>query len=498
MKKVLKNVLASALPQIMNIITNLLLPGLIIANYGSEINGLITSTKVIVAYISIVGAGIATATTQAMYEPVAKKDVHMIKGMLHATSDMFNKFGIVYCLIALVAALIYPLFIDTTISYFIFSVLIIVVSISGASEFFAIGRCRSFLYANQKTYVCTIVQAISLFFSLILALIMLKLHTNIVLVQLSISCVYVFRAFLLTSYINTHYPEIKGFKEEKPIKAAVEKRGDAMIHQLSGLAVQSSQPTILTFFLGFEAASIYSVYNIVFSGLQSICANLSTAITPFMGKEYALKNNNKLLKIYDLTEYAFFNLVSLIYSVSIVLVVPFVSIYTRNADISYIYPTFAFVFTLSSAFYILKLPSNALINISGQFKETRWRAILEAVLTVVLSIVFTMLFGIVGVVIGTAIALLWRCIDTIVYTNKRILACRNFKSLFRFVRTILLIILFYIFSYVRTIQCHSYIEWIKYAIVYSIVSILVICINSLIFDKDTLKTMFFYLKKKYQ
>lgn len=75
MKKVLKNIMASALPQIMNIITNLILPSLIILKFGSEINGLVSSIKSIVSYISIVGAGIATATTQALYEPVAKKDI---------------------------------------------------------------------------------------------------------------------------------------------------------------------------------------------------------------------------------------------------------------------------------------------------------------------------------------------------------------------------------------------------------------------------------------
>ena len=53
MKKVWKNVFASALPQIMNIISNLILPSLIIAKFGSEINGLVTSTKTIISYIQV-------------------------------------------------------------------------------------------------------------------------------------------------------------------------------------------------------------------------------------------------------------------------------------------------------------------------------------------------------------------------------------------------------------------------------------------------------------
>jgi O-antigen/teichoic acid export membrane protein len=486
LKKVLKNVLASALPQIMNIITNLILPGLIIANYGSEVNGLISSTKSIVAYISIVGAGIATAVTQALYEPVAKKNTDTIKGMLNAANKMFFKYGILYCVLAIICAIVYPLSLRTNIRYITMVALMIVMSISGASEFFVIGRCRSLLYANQKTYVCTSIQAVSLLGSLILALIMLKMHVNIVLVQFAISFVYILRAFLLNSYVNKYYPELSDYKNTPPINTAVEKRSDAMIHQLSGLAVSGSQTTILTVTLGLNAASIYSVYNIVFSGLQSICANLSTALTPFLGRELALDRKERLMKFYDFVEFVFFNLVTFIYSVAMVMVVPFVSIYTMRADISYIYPVFASLFVLSSAFYILKLPSNSLINISGQFKETRSRAIIEASLTIVLSIIFTIIFGIEGVVVGTGIALCWRCIDTIIYTNKNVINCGNFKSLFRLARSIAIIICFWGIHKIMPVETSNYLQWIKIALFCSVFALLVIICNAILFDRKTL------------
>ena len=285
MKKVLKNIFASALPQIMNIITNLILPSMIILRFGSEINGLISSIKVIISYVSIVGAGIATATTQRLYEPVAKKQTNVVRGMLNASNKMFNKFGTIYCGIVLIVAILYPLFIETNIEYITIVLLMLAMSISGASEFFAIGRCRSLLYADQKTYVCTLAQAASIFLSLLIALLMLKLNMNIIFIQLAISLVYVFRAAFLIGYINKNYPELSDYKKEKPINSVVEKRKDAMIHQLSGLVVSGSQTTILTVLMGLGVASVYSVYNIVFSGLQSICSNLSTALTPFLGRE---------------------------------------------------------------------------------------------------------------------------------------------------------------------------------------------------------------------
>lgn len=494
MKKVSKNILASLLPQTMNIITNLILPTLIIRVYGSEMNGLVSSTKVIVSYISIVGAGIATAITQSLYVPVARGDIKTIKGMLHAANKMFNTFGFVYCVIALVVAFVYPLTLDTRINYITIVLLMIVISLSGASEFFAIGRCRALLYADQKTYICTIIQAASILGSLLLALFMIAIKADIVVVQFAISFAYVLRAFFLIGYIRRNYPEIRNYRDEAPINAATEKRKDAMIHQLSGLAVTGSQTTILTIFVGLQAASIYSIYNIVFSGLQSICANISTAVTPFLGRELALNNHERLMKWYDLIEFAFFSLVAFVYAITMIMIIPFIKLYTKDADINYIYPVFSEIFVLTSAFYILKLPSNSLINISGRFKETKWRAVLEASLTVILNIIFTYLIGLNGVVIGTGVALCWRCIDTILYTNKYVLACSNFKSLFRMFRVVLIIIVSAVLRNSINITVNGYIDWVKWSIFFSLIIFLIIIINSLLFDFKTIKQLIDILK----
>lgn len=496
MKKVFKNIFASALPQIMNIVTNLLLPTLIIGKFGSDVNGLLSSTKALVSYISIIGAGIATAATQALYVPVANKNTSEIKGMLHAASNMFNKFGLIYCVVAMLIAVVYPFSINTDIGYFTAVSLMIVMSISGASEFFVIGRCRALLYANQKTYICTTVQAASLLGSLLLALVMLKLNASIVIVQFSISFVYVLRAFFLSSYVKRTYPELIDYKDEEPINSAIEKRNDAMIHQISGLAVTSSQTTILTMVVGLGAASIYSVYNIVFSGLQSICANLSMAVTPFIGREYALENRTRLKKIYDVIELLFFSLVVFVYSVAMIMVIPFVELYTKGADINYIYPTFASVFVLSSAFYILKMPSNSLINISGRFKETRWRAIIEAILTVVLSFVLTWLMGISGVVVGTGVALCWRCIDTIVYTNKYVIGCSNFKSIFRLFRVIVCIILCSVIRREIHLEINNYTDWVIWSALISLIVLMIVIINIFIFDFSTIKDVLKVFRKR--
>ena len=62
-KKTLKNLIFNLLQQIVSIVTGFILPPLIIQNYGSSINGLISTIKQIVMYAQTTGAGIASAST---------------------------------------------------------------------------------------------------------------------------------------------------------------------------------------------------------------------------------------------------------------------------------------------------------------------------------------------------------------------------------------------------------------------------------------------------
>ena len=489
---VLKNIFASMLPQIVNIITNLIVPALIIGLYGSKINGLISTSKNIISYISLVGAGLATAVTQQLYAPVAKNDDETVKGMLNSASKMFFRCGVIFCIILVVVAFIYPFFIDRDINFITVSLLLIVMGLSGASEFFVVGRCRALLYANQKVYICTIIQAISLIISLVLSIIMLKLETSIILVQLSISLVYVSRAVFLQLYVSKKYPQYKNYKSSQPINSAVSKKNDAMIHQLTGLAVMGSQSIILTSFVGLEAASIYAVYNIVFAGITSICSNINTAITPFLGRGAAIDSIESLTYKYDLTE-LFFNIITtFVFSVAAIMLIPFISLYTRGADIDYISKSFAVLFVIVFSFHVIRLPSTSLINVVGHFKETKWRAILEAIICVVVSIVATLLVGKNGVLIGTGVALSWRALDMIIYSNKNILKRSSLKSILRLIRAIVIVVICCLISLKINLATSSYLEWVLYAGVVSVFVLLTTIVETVIFEFKIFKT---FIKK---
>lgn len=175
-KKVFTNVGGSLVMQAVNILTNLILPPLLISVYGSQVNGLISTVTQIISYISLVGAGLSTSIIQSLYKPLAENNHNKVSGMINAAGKMFNKVGIIFVTCALITSILYPLLVHSEMSYVYMTILMLVMSISGAMEFFATGRYRSLLYADRKIYVYSLIQSLCLLISTALAVLCVKLR----------------------------------------------------------------------------------------------------------------------------------------------------------------------------------------------------------------------------------------------------------------------------------------------------------------------------------
>ena len=76
------NLLSGIAYQVILIVIGFLLPRLYLENFGSEVNGVLSTIKQIFVYLSLLEAGIGLATTQALYKPVAQRD-HAKAGAIH-------------------------------------------------------------------------------------------------------------------------------------------------------------------------------------------------------------------------------------------------------------------------------------------------------------------------------------------------------------------------------------------------------------------------------
>lgn len=91
-KKALKNIIYSLLLQFSTVICGFITPVLIISQYGSEVNGLISSITQFLAYIVLLESGVGPVLKAALYKPIAKKNVKEIKGLLKSSQKFLEKY----------------------------------------------------------------------------------------------------------------------------------------------------------------------------------------------------------------------------------------------------------------------------------------------------------------------------------------------------------------------------------------------------------------------
>lgn len=127
-----------------------------------------------------------------------------------------------------------------------------------------------------------------------------------------------------------------------------------------------------------------------------------------------------------------------------------------------------------------------MINAKGHYDETKNRALIEMTICLIGQAIFVHKFGIIGVLIGTILAYLYRTLDVIIYSNRKVLNKKTTKTFIRIVVNIILMCLIVMFVKVN-FEIDSYLTWIIYSIITAILSFIIISIANIIFDKEAVK-----------
>ena len=72
--KVKKNLIFTVIAEIITIILGVVLPRLVLVNYGSEVNGVINSIAQIYSYLSLLEAGIISVLFKALFKTTANDE----------------------------------------------------------------------------------------------------------------------------------------------------------------------------------------------------------------------------------------------------------------------------------------------------------------------------------------------------------------------------------------------------------------------------------------
>lgn len=488
MNKLYINTIVALISQILTIICGFVLPRFMLLAYGSTINGLVSSISQFLGVISFMQLGVGAVVQSTLYEPLIKKDSKKISEIYSSASNFFRTIAIIFSIYVVILMFVYP---NTVASKFDFTFsfsLIFILAINLFMQYYFGLTNQLLLYADQKAYIPLIVDVISLLLNTFISIFLINNGFSIQIVKICSSIIYIMRPIILSIYVKNKYEINKHITyDEEPIK----QKWNGLTQHVASTVMDNTDIMILTVFSSLDNVSIYYVYNLVVFGIRQLVTSLTVGLQSYFGSIYVQYDSRYVKSVFTIIEFIFHFLITVLFTCVILLIVPFVSVYTFGIkDLNYNVPLFAFIISLSQAFYCYRLVYYTMIKAAGHFRQTQKSAVIEMILNITISIFCVVKFGLVGVAIGTLLAVIYRTIYFIYYLHKNIIYIELKKTFFRFSTDILIIVFLYFFLSKNCLSEFNYLSWfilaIKVFIVVLVVTFIFNLLEMLFFERSVL------------
>lgn len=466
------NTLTSLVLKITQIGCGFVVPWLILHYYGSSVNGLVNSITQFLSLIAFLELGVGPVLQAALYKPLCYRDNQSICLILKCAQGFYNKIGYILVVYTILLILSFPYITDSQFDIFYTGTLIGAIFISSLAQYFFGIVNVLFLNTAQKGYIVNCTAIITTVASTVVGYVLIKMGQSIQIVKLVSSLFFLLRPVYFWLYVKSHY-SISGNVPFVP--DAIKQKWNGVIQHIAAIAIDFTPIISLSFFADFRIVSVFSIYNIVLSGLKDLFFSLFGGVWPLMGELYAKKETVKLNKFVCLTDWVAHTGTTLLFSITALTIVPFVNVYSSGVrDVNYCVPIFALLFTLNVALQCYKLLYARLIQIAGRFQETQSRYLISAIIAIVLTVVCVDCFGINGSVVGIVLTLIYQILWMFAY-DKHELA--NILSWHSFVKQafvdIAIVVLVFLLIQPAFNGVDNYADWIVLAIKVSLVAVCV-------------------------
>jgi O-antigen/teichoic acid export membrane protein len=447
----------------------------------------------IFSYFALLEAGIGTATIQAFYKHIINDDKDKISEIIVTSKRYYRNAGIIYFIGVIAVAFIYPFIGKSSIDFETIFVIVLLQGVSGVIAFVFRSSLLQLLKAEGKFYVITTVVFISGVLTNVVKIVVIIYFKNVVIMQTAYLLVTLLQMLIYTIYFRKRYKWVDYTK--KPDMRLIPQKKSFFLHQITGLIFNSTSTIILSIFCGFAVASVYAIYSLVFVSLQGLIQTLR-GNTAFILDHTYHENKEQFVKIFDIYNAIYVTLVTALFSIAYVLILPFITIYTsRVTDIIYYDKYLPFLFCIATILTVSRGTCIQLINVSGHAKKTINRAIIEAGINLIATLILVNIIGIYGVLIGAIIALLYRTNDMMIYANIRIIGRKPIKNYKTLLTNLALFTMVVFISPMLNLQMNSYTDILKYGIILTPVILICFYFISCTFNYPDYKDLFVVLRK---
>ena len=488
-QKAALNTSTAALSEVVALVCGLILPRLILAHFGSTYNGITSSAKQFLSAISILNVGVAGTTRFALYRALADNDIQKTSRIVKATELHLRKIGTILILYTSILIVFYPMFVNTGYSWIEVAPLIFAASLSSLGRYFFGMTYRALLMADQCVYVSNVFAIIFNILNTTVNIILINAGCNIQTVRVVAALVLLMNPIMLRLYVKRKYT-LDGHCE--PDYSALSMRRDVMAHSIANIVHDNTDIIVLTVFTNVRLVSVYTVYNLVMAALKKTQTVFTSGTEAIFGNMWAKSEFAKIRYALETYEYIVTFVISTIYSTSLIMILPFISLYTKGVhDVEYIIPSYALVITTAQAWFCMRAPYLTLVQGVGHYKQTKKGAYFEAAINLIVSVILVQFIGIAGVAVGTLIANMFRTLQYAVYIDNNLVKRGKSAVIKRIIWTVANVFIVYELSthFVRLDAYSGWMMWVICSCIVVAISFAVTIVSSLIFYKKDMKSV---------
>ncbi|MCR5122066.1 MAG: polysaccharide biosynthesis C-terminal domain-containing protein [Ruminococcus sp.] len=419
-RRAILNTVFSLVCQGITLLCGFIVPRCLIKAFGSEIYGATASITQFLGYIVLLEGGIGAVAKTALYKPLADNDMEKVGKVLAEVRRFFHILVLIFIPYVIILAAGYKsLSRFEAMNRLSTAVLVIVISLSTFAQYYIGITYSLFLQAAQKAYITHIITIGSTALNTIAIVLLINLGQNIIIVKLASSCVFILKPVCMMLYVKKRYKINTGVRSDD---TEIQQKWSGLGQHIAFFIYSNTDTAVLTITGNLTAVSVYSVYNMVVGQLRSLTSSIAGGMESLFGDMVAKKEMKTLYVTFSYYETLISFITNIVFSTAMVMIVPFVKIYTASFDdANYIEPLFGGLLMLSAVVYLLRLPYMVLIHAAGHFSQTAAAAYGEAIINIVLSLILVHRFQLPGIAAATLIATAFRFVYYVVYLKFHIL-----------------------------------------------------------------------------
>ncbi len=399
-----KNVIFGYLNQILSLGLNFIGRTVFIQILGREylgINGLFSD---VLTMLSMADLGFGIAMSYSFYKPIANQDKEKIAALIHFYKRVYI---LIACATAVIGVMLVPFLkyiinMDSDIPYLIYYYLLFLAN-TIVSYFFVYKT--SIINASQKNYLISKYQIIIRLVQTIVQICVLVVFRNYF-IYLFIPIIGTLANNLLASHkAEQLYPEIRSQNNQLDSaqkKEITENMKSVFLYKISSTFLTGTDNMLISVIIGTVWVGIYSNYNLILKGINSVLAVLFNSVTASVGNLVVTENEEKRYEVFQTM-----NVISLILAAVITIVISAVI-----NDLVFLWLGAEYV--LSNAIRIAIVCNFYLANIlrpiwsyreaTGLYTKTKYIMVIAAAFNLILSIVGGYLYGIAGIIFASVIS----------------------------------------------------------------------------------------------